>query len=106
MSHWRKRRIMKLENRGLTTVISEEYLVPTDSWRVTQVQQLMGGTPTTTYDRILSHPESSTEFRRLCNKAVDHDFEMPKGDNPKLMDVSSWGREQQEKIDAAYKEDS
>ena len=77
MSHWSKRRVMNLTNRGLETVVSEEYLPATDTWRVTKIERMMGSVPTTTYDRILGHPESFTEFQHLCTEALAQEFDMP-----------------------------
>ena len=87
MGHWKKSRSMKLINRGLEIHVTEDWLRATESWRVTRIERMVGGTPSTTYDRIMADPESSEEFRRLCREAIDQDFEMPDHANGKVFDL-------------------
>ena len=75
--HWKKSRQMTLVNRGLTTVVKQEWLSATESYRVTRFERLLGAAPSTTYDRILDDPEASKSFRHLCTEAVDLDFSFP-----------------------------
>ena len=74
---WRKSRTMNLVNRGLTTVIKQEWLSTTESYRVTRIERMLGAAPSTTHDRILDDPEASESFRALCIEAVDLDFKFP-----------------------------
>ena len=74
---WRKSRTMNLVNRGLTTVIKQEWLSATKSYRVSRIERMLGAAPSTTHDRILDDPEASESFRALCIEAVDLDFSFP-----------------------------
>ena len=85
---WKKSRQMTLVNRGLTTVVKQEWLSATESYRVTRFERLLGAAPSTTYDRILDDPEASESFRHLCTEAVDLDFSYPeRSENNKVFDL-------------------
>ena len=76
--NWKKSKKMSLTNRGLETSIGMAYLIETESYRVTKVERMIGGIPSTTYDRILDGTEAVESFRHLCTEAIEQEFTHPK----------------------------
>ncbi len=87
--NWRKSKSMKLINRGLEVHVSMAYLPETETYRVTKIERMLGGIPTTVYDRILGGIEAIESFRHLCNESIDQEWEFPERTGTKLINLTT-----------------
>ena len=78
MAAWKKNKSMKLMNRGLETIITMNYLLATESYRISMIERMVGGMPTQVYDKIFEPTDAVDTFEKLAIEAVEKQFEFPK----------------------------
>ena len=77
MASWKLNKKMVLNNRGLETIITMNYLLPTESYRITVTERMVGGMPAQTYDKIFDPTDAVDTFEKLAVEAIEKQFEFP-----------------------------